>query len=195
MLTAHQIQTISDIVDGVEKEDEIEQLALSERKRRRAESVADAAHTVLNILRDNMSDADRAAYESLYAALSAAAQETGASRHLEAARAMWRWTVVGPHTLILSSSLTLGAPEPVQPLVHPTRQLLAENTTAGPCATTASVAYLPVLVHEHIPFMAPLGAMACEIRSSVELDACAVVVPCEYALCPGPLPLRCSAVT
>ena len=192
MLTAHQIRTISDIVDGVEKEDEIEQLALSERKRRRAESTADAAHTVLNILRDNMSDTDRAAYESLYAALSAAAQEAGASRHLEAAKAMWRWTVVGPQTLIPSSALTLGAPESVQPVVTPTIGLLAENTTAGPCATTASDAYLPVPVRGHILLVASL-AVACKIRSGVELDACAVMVPCELALNPRPS-LRCSAV-
>ncbi|EPS93643.1 hypothetical protein FOMPIDRAFT_1055790 [Fomitopsis schrenkii] len=93
MLTSHQIQTINGIVDGVENEDEVEQLALSERKRQRAESIADAAHTVLNILRDDMADADRAAYDSLYAALSASAQEPGATRHLDAARAMWRWTL------------------------------------------------------------------------------------------------------
>ena len=99
MLTAHQIHTINDIVHGVEGEDSVEQLALSERQRRRAESVADAAHTVLNILRDNMSDADRAEYDSLYVTLSAAAAEQGATRHLDAATAMWRWTVVRSHSL------------------------------------------------------------------------------------------------
>lgn len=177
MLTSHQIQTINDIVDGVEKDDEVEQLALSDRKRRRAESIADAAHTVLHILRDHMADADRAAYDSLYAELNASALDPGATRHLDAATAMWRWAVVSPLSLGPSQSLTRYL-EPVQSPVHPTSQAMALDTTVvASDATTASTAHL----HGCIPDMESL-AMGSKIRTCMELDACAIMVSCGCPL-------------
>lgn len=179
MLTSHQIQTINGIVDGVENEDEVEQLALSERKRQRAESIADAAHTVLNILRDDMADADRAAYDSLYAALSASAQEPGATRHLDAARAMWRWTLVRLHIPGPSPLLIFSAVGPVQSPFHPPSRVLAVDTAVVAYATTASANHCPL--PKCTSRMEPL-AMACKIHTCVELDACAVVVSCEYTV-------------
>ncbi|KAH9838990.1 uncharacterized protein C8Q71DRAFT_489341 [Rhodofomes roseus] len=97
MLTSHQIHTITTLVYDIEAGFQEHELATADRQRAHAECVADAAHTVLHMLRDDMYNAERAEYDALYAALEDAAVPgpagAGAGRHREAARAMWRFAV------------------------------------------------------------------------------------------------------